>query len=196
MIAACVLHLFAMCCPSAVAGLIVATSVDAVDAVAFRLWSHIAEERLERLSPSTANDDASCTVVFIAKVIRNTASPNHSAPNPILRSGSPAIAMPMRAARVTNRHTANASAIRCVAAFQVITSRLKNCPAFAAAPPKTADLLRSAVFSSKAKNGHHAEYLVGNIDKTRPGWKWLKNRRLSIHTAILSCNAMTSRDKR
>ena len=195
MIATCVLHLFAMCCPSAVAGFVVSVHVDAVDAVTLRSLSHVAEKQLERLSPSIADSDSSTSIVFVPWASRSGATLNNCTPYTVFCRVLPVVAVPVCSTCVSYGDATNTTAVSCVSAFQVVAAGLKHCPTLALTPPQISDLFCSAVFASEAKNCRHTKRLVGYIHKTRPSWNWRKYKGFSFHGCSIMCDRMISRDK-
>ena len=78
-------HLLSLCCPAAIAWLVVAVIVNPVNRVGLTwLSSHVIQEVLKRLTPSATDRNASPSVSVIPWRVRVGASLNHPMPSRIL----------------------------------------------------------------------------------------------------------------
>lgn len=74
-----ILGLLRWCCPSAIAGLIIAIVIYPVDGFARRAFAHVGIE-IVKDEPSFANGDAAPAIVFVPRLAMIGASPNHRYP--------------------------------------------------------------------------------------------------------------------
>lgn len=93
-ISAGVVHLFAPRRPSAIVRRIAAIIVDSFNAVAWRAWTHVFEERGEIRSPFRTHGDSSTTVAFPVANGRIFAALDRVLPRHVLFGSCPAVCAP------------------------------------------------------------------------------------------------------
>ena len=84
-----VARLLCLRCPAAVVWLVVAIIVATINRIAHRrAWSHVCQERLERVEPALAHSDSASAVVLKSVCLRISATLKHLLPNAVFTTGT------------------------------------------------------------------------------------------------------------
>lgn len=187
--------LFLGSCPSDIAWLIAACTVDSVKRVARgRLRPHVRVERFERAFPSFAYRDASATVAVVLLMMRVSASLDHPAPNPVF--GRSCLAMGAlgnpRAFSLETAATLRVPRVERIGSDHLVIPALTSTvPAHPGPSLVQADHRQSSKYQTgqvaKIVHGHNKTSLG---KASREGWGWRRERRLSAgnYSALALCD--------